>query len=380
MRRIAIISTSRADFFLLNTLANELLNSDLIQVDFIATAGLLTEHNFEFLNLMKDHDKVNIIKIYFDINTSTNLSISESISNGITKFSYFFSKNKYETVIVLGDRYELLSIAIPALNERIPITHIHGGEITLGSMDDYYRNAITKMSRVHFTATESSKKRVIQMGENPEMVFNVGSLGIQNITNKRCYSKGELSQLIDFDFEKVYAVATFHPETSSEEDYINNLYVILDSFKEYSSINFLVTHTNKDLHGDKMNKILDEFKSTNIKIIDSLGQYYLSALKHSAFVIGNSSSGIIEAPSLKLQTINLGIRQSGRERAKSVRNCAIQKDQIIKCIDATLQKKEYPKDFFSNPYFKANTAQLITQHLLNLFNNKISIQKGFYDS
>ena len=316
------------------------------------------------------------------MSSDTNVGVCKSMAMAMISFSEYFNRIKPDMLIILGDRYEIFSIASVATVLNIPIAHLHGGELTEGAYDDAFRHSITKMSYLHFTSCEEYRKRVIQLGENPNRVFNVGAIGLDNVKNSKLLTLKELEESLNFKLDSPYAVVTFHPETLGDikvSEQCKNLLEALDYFK---NMKFIITKANGDNGGREINKIIDEFSEKNkdrIIAVHSLGSIkYLSALKYSTMVIGNSSSGIIEAPFFKIPTINIGDRQKGRIQGKSIINCISDKNSIINAINMALSEefKEEIKNI-ENLYGNGDTSLKILNKLKENIN--INLKKEFYD-
>lgn len=328
----------------------------------------------------------------FEITERNEMLLSSDTSNGITKsiglgiigFADIFTRIMPNIVVILGDRYESLAAAIAAMIHRIPIAHIHGGELTLGVLDDAIRHSITKMSTLHFVSTEEYKKRIIQLGEEPERVFYVGALGVENIKTQKLMSKEELSKDIGFSLEMPYVLVTFHPatlENNTSCEQFENLLAALDRFRQYRII---FTKANADVDGRIINLKIDKFIKDNINravAFTSLGMTrYLSALRYCEMIIGNSSSGIIEAPSFNVLTVNIGERQLGRVRATSIIDCGNSIDEISKAIKmAKVWKREGKLNSCINPYSKEGTSENIFYEIRKYLQQDKSVVKKFYD-
>jgi GDP/UDP-N,N'-diacetylbacillosamine 2-epimerase (hydrolysing) len=317
----------------------------------------------------------------------TNLSMAHSVGNGIGAFADFFVQAKPSIVLVLGDRYEIFAAACAAVMIGIPLAHIHGGETTQGAIDEYFRHAITKMSALHFVAAQQYADRIIRMGEQPDVVFNVGSLGIENIRTMKLMSRIELGTVLGFPLEKPYVLVTYHPETLSgvsAEKHIEELFLALETWISKGNL-VIITKANADSEGQKINDFIDMFAVNNPSVYSraSLGAlWYLSAMKHCMMVVGNSSSGIIEAPTFGTPTINIGDRQKGRLMAESIICCNPDAESIIKAMDlasSAAWRKRLAK--ILNPYGSADTSHQIVDILVRyLISGSISIKKDFYDS
>ena len=260
-----------------------------------------------------------------------------------SSFSIAYNQLKPDILVVLGDRYEIFSAAISAMIARIPIAHIHGGETTEGVIDEAIRHCITKMSHIHFTATKEYSRRVIQLGEHPKRVFNVGGMGIENIKRLKLLNKKKFEKLINFKLGKKNILVTFHPVTLDKNTSKIHFQELLSAIDKLKDTNIIFTKANSDTDGKVINKMIDNYTTKNSKksfAIASLGQLkYLSALQYMDFIIGNSSSGLLEAPSFKLGTINIGDRQDGRIKAKSVIDCLPNQKSISRAIKIVYSKK-----------------------------------------
>jgi GDP/UDP-N,N'-diacetylbacillosamine 2-epimerase (hydrolysing) len=301
-------------------------------------------------------------------------------------FAEYFEENEFDLLIVLGDRYEIAAVCIAAFNRHIPIAHLHGGELTEGAIDNEYRHCITKMSSLHFVSCEAYRRRVIQLGEHPETVFNVGSMGIENVKDIIPITIEELEKDLQFDLvNKKYCVVTFHPVTLEPHTGKKQIKELMDALDEFPDMFFIITKSNSDAGGREINQLWDEYGFTkkNCLIVASLGaRRYLSALKYASMMIGNSSSGITEGPALKIPTINIGNRQKGRIMAESIICCKPEKGDIINAIKkASSRKFHNVAQQIKNPYGDGNTSSRIVEIIQDqLNNNKIQLKKEFYDS
>lgn len=319
------------------------------------------------------------------LNSCTSVSVSKSMGLAMIGFAEYFEELKPELLIVLGDRYETLAACCAATNARILIAHLHGGEATEGLIDEAYRHSITKMSYLHFTSTEEYRNRVIQLGEDPERVFNVGAIGVEIINNLNYLSKEELEKSINFKLNDKFALLTFHPVTlennTVEEQFLNTL----EAMDMIDDLQIIITKANADMGGIIINKLIDSYveqRKEKCIAFESLGQLrYLSAMKYCSFVIGNSSSGIIEVPSFKKPTINIGDRQKGRVQSESIINCKPIKSEIANSIEIALSN-DFQKHIenIQNPYGDGNTSEKIIIEILKLLDTKyVSIKKRFYN-
>ena len=281
-------------------------------------------------------------KIDMLVGSESKSAISKSIGVGLIGFSDALEDLKPDLVLVLGDRFELLSSGIAAMIADIPLAHLHGGEITHGLYDDPIRHSLSKMSLLHFVSTEEYRKRIIQLGEHPDRVFNVGAFGLDEINDCEFETRQNLNSIYNFDFSKKYLLVTFHPESLSDSDPLIQLEQLIEALSNYE-INIVFTMSNADNEGRLINARLREFAASNVEkylFIESMGsKNYLSALKYCDCVVGNSSSGLIEAPSFAKPTINIGVRQGGRVKSPSVIDCEADAIEIREAIDVALSEE-----------------------------------------
>ena len=378
MKRIGIMTGTRAEYGLLKSLMQEINKDNDLELYLIVSGMHLSpEFGMTYQEIEEDG---------FEINAKVEMLLSsKSIGLGVIGFADEFQRADLDMLILLGDRYEALSAAICALVMRIPIAHLHGGEVTEGAIDEGIRHSITKMSYLHFTSTEQYRNRVIQLGENPERVFYVGALGVENIKKINLMTKEELERAIHFEIDENTVVVTYHPvtlENNTVEEQFLNLLKVLD---RNPKIRMIFTKANADTNGRIVNELIDKYAAQNSEracAFVSLGQKrYLSALKYCRIVIGNSSSGIIEAPSFGKPIINIGDRQKGRICADSVINCGYTQQEIQQAMETALTEEfENKASNCRNPYEKENTAANIISVIKDyLLNDKIKLKKGFYD-
>ncbi len=384
MKRISIVSSSRADYGILKYLIVKLQKDSSIKLNFYVTGSHL---NSSFGNTVKEiyRDKLKINrKIPMNFGNGKNINVSKVISQGITNFSKIFYKDKSDLIIILGDRYEIFSVAIAAMVCQIPIAHLHGGELTKGAIDESIRHSISKMSHIHFVSTNEYYKRLIQLGEKKEFIFNVGSLGVENLKKIKLLTISEIRNNYNIDFKKNSFIITLHPETLKAKNTKRNISNLLNSLKSFKNYNFVFTMPSAEVGYDIINKKIINFckKNKNSFYFKSLGQQaYFSFCKNASCVIGNSSSAIIEIPSLLTPSVDIGIRQMGRLRAASVLNTDFSKKKKIQSIKKGLkikkliQKKRFK---YENPYEKKNTALNIIKKIKTInFNNILT--KEFKD-
>ena len=385
MKRIGIMTGTRAEYGLLKPLMQEINKDNDLELYLIVSGMHLSpEFGMTYKEIEEDGFEINA-KVEMLLSSDSPAGISKSIGLGVIGFADEFQRADLDMLILLGDRYEALSAAICALVMRIPIAHLHGGELTEGAIDEGIRHSITKMSYLHFTSTEQYRNRVIQLGENPERVFYVGALGVENIKKINLMTKEELERSIHFEIDENTVIVTYHPvtlENNTVEEQFLNLLKVLD---RNPKIRMIFTKANADTNGRIVNELIDKYAAQNSEracAFVSLGQKrYLSALKYCRIVIGNSSSGIIEAPSFGKPIINIGDRQKGRICADSVINCGYTQQEIQQAMETALTEEfENKARNCRNPYEKENTAANIISVIKDyLLNDKIKLKKGFYD-
>ena len=385
MKRIGIMTGTRAEYGLLKPLMQEINKDNDLELYLIVSGMHLSpEFGMTYKEIEEDGFQINA-KVEMLLSSDSPAGISKSIGLGVIGFTDEFQRADLDMLILLGDRYEALSAAISAMVMRIPIAHLHGGELTEGAIDEGIRHSITKMSYLHFTSTEQYRNRVIQLGENPERVFYVGALGVENIKKINLMTKEELERSIHFEIDENTVIVTYHPvtlENNTVEEQFLNLLEVLD---RNPKIRMIFTKANADTNGRIVNELIDKYAAQNSEracAFVSLGQKrYLSALKYCRIVIGNSSSGIIEAPSFGKPIINIGDRQKGRICADSVINCGYTQQEIQQAMETALTKEfENKASNCRNPYEKENTAANIISVIKDyLLNDKIKLKKGFYD-
>lgn len=384
MKNVCIFTSTRADFGLLSNLILE-LQKKKIQTKLIATGTHFSKKFGSTYNEIKQK-KINIDKsVKIKINTNNEIQISNIIAKTIKDISKIIKKIQPKLIIILGDRYEIFSIAVAAHLQNLVIAHIHGGELTYGAIDDAFRHSITKMAHLHFVTTDEYKKRVIQLGENPKYVFNVGALGVDNIRKISLKDKNSLEKILNIKFNQKNIILTFHPETinQSKKKIIKQIDEILSALKKLKFTSIFITNPGAEIYSELIIKKFKKFslQNKNCYFFNSLGQEnYYSMLNHMDLMIGNSSSGIIEMPSFKKTTINLGVRQAGRIKSESVLNTKINKYDILKKIKLAYTKNHLKKiNKTTNPYHMNKTAEKIAKIIKQIDLKKINRFKKFYD-
>ncbi len=339
-RKICIFTGTRAEYGLLFWLMKEIEDDPLLELQIVVSGSHLSSaFGNTYKQIEKDGFRIDS-KVDMLLSSDTPVGITKSMGLGLIGIAGAIDRLKPDILVVLGDRYEAIVAAQVALILRIPIAHIHGGELTEGAFDDSIRHAITKMSSLHFTSTEDYRKRVIQLGEAPDNVYNVGAPGLDNIARLQLLSKGELEERLDFRFGDLNFLVTFHPETLSDRTVSESIQELLHALDEFNTAKIIFTKANADTYGAQINNIIEDYcslYSQRTKSFDSLGQVrYLSCLKYVDVVLGNSSSGIIEVPMFHKPTVNIGNRQKGRIRSKSVIDCECKSDVIANSIRLAL--------------------------------------------
>lgn len=379
--KICIATGTRAEYGLLKPLIDLILHDSFFKIQLLVTgAHLSPEFGLTYKQIENDGLYIDA-KVEMLLSSDTAEGIVKSMGLGMIGFADALKNLKPDLLVILGDRYEMLSLASAALIFKIPIAHLHGGEITEGAYDDSIRHAITKMSHLHFTSTESYRKRVIQLGENPNNVYNVGAIGLDNINTIKFWSKEQLEENLGIKFLKYNYQVTFHPATLANVTAKEQFQELLKAIELQEDSFFIFTKANADTDGRVINQMIDEFVATDTKkyaAFNSLGTVrFLSTVKLCDAIVGNSSSGIIEAPSLKTVTINIGDRQKGRMQAKSVINC----EAYASDINDAFQKGKgmaLATNIFENPYDDGGAAKQIIKALKNVQINNFS-EKAFHN-
>ena len=381
-RKICIITGSRAEYGLLRWVMQGIKDHPDLTLQLIVTGMHLSKDFGMTIDEIENdgfevNDKIDILSY-----TDTSLGISQSMADALLGFAKAFYRLKPDLVLVLGDRFEVFSAATSAHVARIPIAHIHGGESTEGLIDEAFRHSITKMSQIHFVAAKEYRQRVIQLGENPEKVFLVGGLGIDGINNLKLLDKEMLENKLDFKFGTKNLLVTFHPVTLENLTAKNQMKELLLALSELKDTKIIFTMPNSDAESKVISQLIQDFvqRNPNTKAYYSLGQQkYFSTIMHVDGVIGNSSSGLLEVPSFKKPTVDIGDRQRGRIKANSVISCAPKAEDIGKAI-----KKLYSSNFqdtlreVESPFGKGGASQKILT-ILESVNLEDLLKKEFYN-
>ena len=381
--KICIVTGSRAEYGLLLPLMKLIREEKDLELQVIATGMHLSpEFGLTYREIEKDGFNISE-KVEMLISGDSEVAIAKSTGLGVMGLAEALQKQQPDWMVLLGDRFESFAAATAGHLLKIPIAHLHGGELTEGATDDAFRHSITKMAYLHFTSTEEYRQRVIQLGEDPKRVFSVGAIGLDNIKGLELLSRKDLEKSLEFDGIDKAVLVTFHPvtlENRSSEKQVNELLAALSSYPE---LKILITMPNADADGRVIGKLLQEFAARDnqrIKCFTSLGQLrYLSLLQYVRAVIGNSSSGIIEAPSFRVPTVNIGSRQDGRYKPSTVIDAAPDKKSIEQSMARALSdsfRQSCKKA--SNPYGKGNTAGLVLKQIRK-FGKISSTAKKFFD-
>lgn len=382
MSSIAVVTTTRAEYGLLKPFVLALQEAG-VETRLVVSG---THLSAAFGNTVQEIERDGIEiddRIPILVDSDSPAGASKTMALALSSFADYFTRRRPDALLVLGDRYETLAVCCAAFNERIPIFHLHGGETTEGAIDEAIRHAITKMSYLHLVSTDEYRNRVIQLGEDPARVFNVGAVGVENALNLELLDREELAQELSLSVLPPYAVMTYHPVSLSDEDPLEKLEELLDAIVEFPQVTFIATKANADAFGRAINARLTEFEkeNDNFLLFDSLGSLrYLSAVSHAEFVIGNSSSGLLEAPAFGVMTVNIGSRQNGRIRPSSVIDCAEGKDAIVQAVAEVLKRgASQTVELKDNPYYKENTSARSARIMADALAGNIDLQKKFYD-
>jgi UDP-hydrolysing UDP-N-acetyl-D-glucosamine 2-epimerase len=381
-RKVCIFTGTRAEYGLLKPLMDEIKSDPDLELQIVASCMHLSpEFGLTYKEIEKDGFNIDE-KVEMLLSSDTPSGIVKSMGLGMIGYTDALNRLKPDITVVLGDRFEALAFAIASFVNRIPIAHLYGGEATEGSIDEGMRHCITKLSYLHFTSTEEYRRRVIQLGEEPQRVFNVGALGIDNIKKMKLLNKDEIESKLGIKFKSKNLLITYHPVTLKKDESEKEFKALLNVLRELKDTLLIFTKPNADTEGRRIIKLIEEFVKENgdkAVVFTSLGQLnYLSIMQYADAVVGNSSSGIIEAPSLKVPTINIGDRQKGRIRAKSVIDCKGTEEDIKRALDIIYDKKfRESLENIINPYGDGNSALRIKEILKTY---KIgSIEKSFYN-
>ena len=380
-KRVAVFTGTRAEYGLLFWLLKDIQSDPELELKLIASGMHFSpEFGETFRDIEKDGFKIDE-KIETLLSSDSGVGVAKSVGLGVLGCADAISRLLPDVIVILGDRFEALAVAQSAMFLRVPIIHIHGGEVTEAAYDDAIRHAITKFSYLHATSTEGHRRRVIQLGEAPERVVNVGAIGLDHLKRSKFFTRHELSESINLDLSRAYFVVTYHPVTLGDEPGLSTFNEIIAALEAFPDYNVIITYPNADDGARGIIPLIDSYAKHNpqrVLAVSSLGQIrYLSAVKHACAVIGNSSSGIIEVPSFQLPTVNVGMRQRGRLAAKSVLNASPDRLSIESAIHKAVNR-EYPgaREAVQNPYGSGDTSQKVISMIKSL---DTKVAKTFYD-
>jgi len=364
MRKIAVFTGTRAEYGLLYWLLKDIkADADLELQLLVSAMHLSPEFGMTYQQIEADGFDITE-KVEMLLSSDSAVGTAKSIGLGVIGFADAIARMQPDVLVILGDRFEALAAAQAAMVLRIPIAHIHGGEITEGAYDDAIRHAITKLSLLHFTSTEAHRNRVIQLGESPNRVHNVGAVGLDHLVRSDLMSINQLASSLNFKLEQPYVLVTYHPVTLASEPAKESFLNLLTALDEFPKLQVILTYPNADDGGRAIIPLLEAYakkQPQRVLAIHSLGQLrYLSAVKHATAVVGNSSSGIIEVPSFKVPTVNIGERQRGRLAASSVFSCNTDTDDIVSTLKAALSTD---LSQVVNPYGKGDASGAILEYL-----------------
>ena len=383
-RKICVVTATRAEYGLLSCLLDDIEQAEELELQLIVTGSHLSPE-FGLTVEQIEADNRNILKkIEILLSSDSPVGVSKSMGLAQISFAEAFDEMQPDIVLVLGDRFELIPIASAANIARIPVAHLNGGEITEGAIDEVIRHSVTKLSHLHFTAIEEYAKRVIQMGEHPDFVFNVGEVGLDNFKRMNFLNRTEFEESIDCELKDKNVLITYHPETVKSKSQIESDFTtVLSCLDQLEDTLLIFTKANADVGGRAINSMIDKFVELNKKkaiAFTSLGKLrYLSALHHIDAVIGNSSSGIVEAPTFKVASINIGDRQKGRIQSESVIDVAVNSNEINQALE-TIYCTKYQQLLSTvvNPYGQGDSSIKVVEVLKNI--DLLSLQsKSFYD-
>ncbi len=385
MKRVCIVTTTRADWGLLMPLARSLRDSGKVELQIIAANMHLMERYGMTVNEIHDAGFTVDRCVPMDVPGDDDASRASAMAVCMSGMAKAFDEIRPDVVVLLGDRYEMLAVASTAAAMHIPIVHIAGGEISEGALDDSFRHAITKLSNLHLTATEPYRRRVIQMGEAPDTVVNTGAIGVWNALNVKTVSKKELEEYVGMNLAGDIALVTYHPATNdTEASPAERTRQLLDALDTFPEMKIVFTAPNNDAGGESSLKILRDYAAANpgrVALVESLGMVrYHSMLRIAAVVVGNSSSGLVEVPTAGIPTVDIGIRQRGRIAAPSVVHCEPDSESIraaiAKALSPGMRRIAARKE---NPYFKPDTLKIMTDAVLGFTDSLPRPPKKFYD-
>ncbi|MBY0471640.1 UDP-N-acetylglucosamine 2-epimerase (hydrolyzing) [bacterium] len=382
MRKICVVTGTRAEYGLLLCLLKEIKSDSELQLQIVATGMHLAARFGETYKVIESDGYQIDERVPMDLSDDSTIGVTQALGQATQGFAKAFDRLKPDVIVVLGDRYEILAAAQAAMIARIPLAHIHGGEATEGLIDEAIRHSVTKMSHFHFVAAEPYRHRVIQLGEDPKHVFNFGAPGLDNIAQMKLLERKEFESSIEFELGKKNFLVTYHPVTLNKASASEPMHELLAALDTFADARIIFTKPNSDTDGKIIADLIDDYvkKSKGRAIAHtSLGQLrYLSAIRHSDVVIGNSSSGLIEAPALKKPTVNIGDRQRGRLVASSVVSCGETKAEIVQAIEQSLSPSFQSKlAKVDSPYGSGNASRRIKEQLKSVSLDGVLMKKFF---
>ena len=381
-RKICVVTGSRAEYGLLRWLMEDIRNTSDLQLQLIVTGMHLSpQYGLTYREIEQDGFTIDA-KVEMLLSSDTPTGVTKAMGLGLIGFADVLQQLQPDLLLILGDRFEILAAASAAMIAKIPMAHLHGGELTEGAFDEAIRHAITKMAHLHFVAAEAYRRRVIQLGEHPDRVFLVGALGVDNIRRLALLNRSVLEKDLSFKFGEKNLLVTFHPVTLEHQSSKIQIEQLLAALSLFADIHLIFTMPNADTDNIIIRELIENFVTTrsNACVYTSLGQLrYLSCLQYVDGVIGNSSSGLIEVPSFKKGTINIGERQRGRIKAASVIDCMPQQESIASAIE-TLYSQVFQTrlELLTNPYEMTGTSESIVQALRMCETNTL-LKKNFYN-
>ena len=382
MKSVCVVTSTRADFGLFSPLLKQLYQDPQLDVHLVATGAHLSTAQGMTVSEIEQGGFPIAARIPILETGDDAVSESRTMANALCGFADYFTRFRPDMLIVLGDRYEIEAICCAAVNACIPIAHLCGGETTEGAIDECYRHAITKMSYLHFTSCEAYRRRVIRLGEAPDRVYNVGSLSIDNFAHDPGSTMAELEAFVKMTLRR-YAVVTFHPVTLEQDAVKRQLHALIAAMRAFPDMQYVITKANADAGGETVNRIWAEAvrQEPLWRLTPSLGMHrYVTALRRACCMIGNSSSGIMEAPAAGIPTVNIGDRQKGRIQADSIINCAPDRDAIASAIALALSRAAAASDNHSDsPFGDGHAAERIAGCITQRLGKDIDLKKSFYD-
>lgn len=383
LRKICVVTGTRADYGLLFWLMKEIDADPALRLQLIVTGTHLDQAFGHTVDVIEADGFTVDKRVPLELSDDSPAGIARATATTLEGISNAIAKLQPAIIVLLGDRYEMLAAAIAAMLHRVPIAHIHGGEVTEGAMDDSMRHAISKMACWHFAAAEPYRQRLIQMGEQPSNVTTVGAPGLDHLEKTSLLDRSEITAALGIDAEQPYFLITYHPTTLGSSDPLDEIQALLSALEGYTDHVCIFTGVNADVGHDQITQAIHAYVSAHAqraRLFLSLGQQrYLSAMKHAAAVIGNSSSGIIEAPACKVPTVNIGIRQKGRLRARSVLDCAPDREGIHKAIASAIAPNFMSSSLDAVPPYGLPGASLRIKNILAECSLEDARRKAFYD-